>query len=240
MKVITIAITMLLLLAGSASAQTSEGTGSVLNVSGSAEVRVSPDLAVVRLGIVAQSAGAAGAQDSANMIANAILDAVRSVGIDEGQVQTARLVLSPLYGRQVPGSNEAPRIVAYRASNTVSVRVEDLDMVGDVIDSGLGAGANQLEGVSFSLIDDLPARQSALREAIVEARSKAEAMAGALGVDLATIVSVSEGNVVVQQPMMEMAAMSRRMPMQVDSATPVSPGEVSINATVSIQYRIQQ
>jgi len=94
--------------------------------------------------------------------------------------------------------------------------------------------------VSFSLIDDLPARQSALREAIVEARSKAEAMAGALGVDLATIVSVSEGNVVVQQPMMEMAAMSRRMPMQVDSATPVSPGEVSINATVSIQYRIQQ
>src|SRR5438105_2870938 len=77
------------------------------------------------------------------------------------RIQTARLVLSPVYAPRSPESRDAPRIVAYTASNTVTVRLEDLSLVGPVIDSGLKAGANQLDGVQFALRNELPTRQQA-------------------------------------------------------------------------------
>ena len=125
--------------------------------------------------------------------------------------------------------------MGYRASTTVSVRVEDIGLVGQVIDAVLNAGANQLEGVSFGVQDDQSTRQQALRQAIAEARGKAEVMADALGVSLDAIISVTEDNVLVRRPRMETA---RAMALQAD-ATPVSPGEVSVSASVSIEYRLK-
>ncbi len=208
----------------------------LLRVRGSAEVRVVPDLAVVRLGVVEEARTAREAQSAVSNVAGTILDAVRGVGIDEGNVQTVRLVLSPAYSPRQPGDREEPRIVGYRASNTLSIRVEDLGLVGQVIDAALDAGANQLEGVSFGLEDDQTVRQQALRQAIAEARGKADAMADALGVELDAIVSVTEDNVLVRQPVMETA---RVMALQGEPSTSVSPGEVSVSASVSIEYRIE-
>lgn len=210
--------------------------GPVLRVRGSAEVRVAPDLAVVRLGVAEEARTAREAQSAVNNVGGAILDAVRGVGIEERNVQTVRLVLSPVYAPRGPGDREEPRIVGYRASNTLSVRVEDLGLVGQVIDAALDAGANQLEGVSFGLEDDQTVRQQALRQAIAEARGKADAMADALGVELDAIISVTEDNVFVRQPVMETA---RVMALQGEPPTSVSPGEVSVSASVSIEYRIE-
>ncbi len=114
--------------------------------------------------------------------------------------------------------------------------VEDLGLVGQVIDAALDAGANQLDGVSFGLQDDQAVRQQALRQAIAEARGKADAMADALGVELDAIISVTEDNVFVRQPVMEAA---RGIALQVEAPTSVSPGEVSVSASVSIEYRIE-
>ena len=221
------------------SAQVTGSGEPVLMVQGRGEVRIEPDLATVRLGILEQSPTAQEAQESVNIVANGILAAVLEIGVEERQVQTARLVLSPVYSRSGRGSGEAPRIVAYRASNTVSVRVEELDSVGAVIDAALGAGANQLEGVSFGLVDDLAARADALRNAINEAQTKAAAMADALGVRLDAILSVTEGGVAVQ-PQTQIMGMARAIALQEAPGTPVSPGEVSVSASVSIRYRISQ
>ena len=211
-------------------------TDSVLRVQGTAEVRTAPDLAVVRLGVTVEAPTAREAQNGVSEVAAAILDAVRGVGIEERNVQTVRLVLSPIYAPRPPADRQPPRLVGNRASNTVSVRVEDLDLVGQVIDAALGAGANQLEGVTFGLQDDQAPRQQALRRAIAEARGKADAMAEELGVELDAIRSVTEDNVFVRQPMMEA---SRIMALQAEAATSVSPGEVAVTATVSIEYRIE-
>jgi uncharacterized protein YggE len=209
---------------------------SVLRVQGSAEVRVAPDLAAVRLGVAEEARTAQEAQSAVTEAAGAIVDAVRAVGIAERNVQTVRLVLSPVYSPRRPGNREEPRIVGYRASNTVSIRVEDLGSVGQVIDAALEAGANQMERVSFGLQDDRAVRQQALRQAIAEARGKADAMADALDVKLDAIVSVTEDNVSVRQPVMEAA---RVMALQGGASTSVSPGEVSVSALVSIAYRIE-
>lgn len=211
----------------------------VLNVTGSAQTHVAPDVATVRLGIVRQAQSARIAQEQVNVVAQAILDGITRLGLPKEKVQTSRLTLSPVYAPRNPDSRDAPRIVAYSASNVVSVTVENIAQVGPVIDAGLNAGANQLEGVNFGLRNDLPARTEALKQAVTEARRKAEAMAEALGVRLGPVMEVSEGGVSIMprgggyagdMMMREMASMA--------PPTPVSPGELEIQAHVSIRYRI--
>src|SRR4051812_34908254 len=82
----------------------------VIVVNGSAQVFVAPDEATVRLGIVRQSPNAQTAQEQANVVAQEILSAIAKVGIKPAQIQTARLVLSPVYAPRSPESRDAPRI----------------------------------------------------------------------------------------------------------------------------------
>jgi uncharacterized protein YggE len=209
----------------------------VLVVNGSAQIFVAPDEATVRLGIVRQAPTAQAAQEQANTVGKEILSAITKVGIPAAQIQTARLMLTPIYAPRNPESREAPRIVAYSATNTVSVRVDNLSLVGGVIDAGLKAGANQVEGVQFGLRNDLLSRQQALTQAVQEARSKAQVMAEALRVNLAEVLEAAEGGVSVM-PLAE-AAMAQRFALA-DASTPVSPGQIQVQANVTIRYRITQ
>src|SRR5262245_34309309 len=207
-----------------------------LVVTGEAGIFAAPDEAAVRLGIVRQATTAQGAQEQANAVAKEILNSIGKLGVGAQQIQTSRLILSPVYAPRGPESRDAPRIVAYSASNVVSVRLQDLSLVGPVIDAGLKAGANQLEGVQFGLRNEVPSRQQALKEAVAEARGKAQAMADALNVDLREVIEVSEGGVSVV-PRVEMAG--RVFTAAADVAqTPVSPGQLEIRASVTIRYRI--
>ncbi len=230
----TIAFAMLLMVA-----QRTDGASSppVLIVNGSAQILAMPDEAVVRLGIVRQSQNAQAAQEQANGVAQEILAAIEKVGIRPNQIKTARLTLSPVYAPRGPDSRDAPRIVAYNATNTVSVRLDNLSSVGAVIDAGLKAGANQLEGVQFSLRNELPSRQQALKQAVEEARSKAQAMADASRVNLVEVLEITEGNVsVVPVRLGGGVAYASSATGQVQ--TPVSAGDIEVNATVTIRYRI--
>jgi uncharacterized protein YggE len=210
----------------------------VLVGNGNAQILTAPDEATVRLGIVRQSANARTAQEQANAAAQQILAAIVKAGVPQNQIQTARLVLTPVYAPRSPESRDAPRIVAYNATNTVSVRIDNLSLVGAVIDAGLGAGANQLEGVQFGLRNELPARQEAIRKAVEEARGKAEVMADALRVTLVAVLEAIEGGVSIF-PVGE-AASPRFAAMAADMAgpTPVSPGQIQVTANVTVRYRI--
>ena len=215
-----------------------------ITVQGDAEVRRVPDEATVRLGVVAQEPTAQAAQQGANRIAQAILAAVEALGVPGEAIQTSRLVLYPVYSQpprllRQGGTEEdfVPEIVAYSASNTVSVRLADLTKVGPVVDAGIGAGANQVEGVDFRLRDDSSARTEALAEAVAEARGEAQAMARALGVTLGPVLSADEGHVSVAYPSMERAVFAR-MDMAQAAPTPVAPGDVTVSASVTVRFRI--
>lgn len=203
-------------------------------VTGNSEVRIAPDEATVRLGVTGQAPTARAAQDKVNTTAQRILAAIEKLGIKREAIQTSQLSLFPVYSQQKPGEEEAPRVVAYNASNTVSVRLTDLKLVGPVVDAGLEAGANQVEGVSFGLRNDLEARLQALKQASQEARRKADALAEALGVQIAGVQEVTEGGNVVQ-PMFDRAMFARAGG---EAATPVAPGEVTVSASVTVRYRI--
>jgi len=206
----------------------------VLTVSGMGEARVAPDLATVRLGVVAQAATARTAQEQVSRAAGAVLEAVRKQGVKAEDIQTSGLSLSPLYS-QGRNENQAPKITGYQANNTVTVRIEDLAKVGPVIDAGLGAGANTLDGVEFGLRNDEAARAQALADAAAKARAKAETLAKALGLRLGGILEVAEGGISVSPPPYTRARLAMS---EMAAETPVAPGQVGVQASVTIRYRI--
>jgi len=209
----------------------------VLTVSGDGEARTAPDEATIRLGVLAQAPTARAAQEQVNRTANAILEAVRKLGVAADQIQTQDLNLNPVYAQNQQGQEGTePRIVGYQANNVVAVRLEKLELAGPVIDAGLGAGANRLDGVLFGLRNDREARGKALAAAVSSAKSKARALAHALDVRLVRIVEIAEGGIqIAPQPLykgrmaMEMAA----------SDTPVSSGQVGVNASVTVRWEIE-
>jgi uncharacterized protein YggE len=111
------------------------------------------------------------AQDQTNRAVQAILAEISKLGVPAQKIQTSRLTLSPIYGAQRPDNREAPRVVAYNATNTVVIDLDNLARIGPVIDAGLTAGANQLEGVRFRLKDDF----ADSREGVAPGRSGSEA-----------------------------------------------------------------
>lgn len=210
---------------------------STLAVSGSGETRVAPDVATVRLGMLAQSASARAAQEAVNRVTNATVETIKKLGVKGEMIQTSELTLSPYYAQPKPGEeNNPPKIAGYQASTMVSVRLKDLALIGPVIDGGLAAGANRLDGVTFGLENDAAARAEALTRAVAEARSKAETIAGAFGVRLADILEISEGEVSVSPPPYPQARFA--MSMEASADTSVSAGQVGVAARVSVRYRI--
>jgi len=204
-------------------------------VEGTAEVRSDPDVATVRLGVVAQAPSAQAAQERASRTASAILAAVRALGVPAAQVQTSDLSLSPLYPNNPRATDEEPRIVGYQATNTVSVRLEAMGEVGQVIDAGLQAGANRVDGVDFGLRDGGPPQSRALALAVAQARQKAQAIAAALGVHLGEVLAAEEGGGGEATPRFAERGM---VAMAAKAATPISAGQITTTATVALRYRI--
>ena len=209
-----------------------------LTVRGSSEVAASPDQALVQLGAAARSERATDAQQQVNRIVAAILKAVKSAGIPAQDISTAELTLVPVYeqiSRKPAEQGGLPRIAGYSATNVVRVAVNEINKIGDVIDAGINAGANRLEGLSFALRDDTLLRQKALQQAALNARQKAEAIASALNLRIVRILEITEEGVHTLQPQFRM----QRMLSAAAEATPVEPGQIQVNASVTIGYQIE-
>lgn len=203
----------------------------VLRVVGRAEVFVAPDEAVLSLGAADVARTAREAQAALNTRLDAIMNAVRQTGVPAGKIQTSSLNLHPEYANSERG--EAPAIRGYRASGNINIRLDDLTLVGEVVDRATRAGANQVHGVSFTRRHDEQAKAEALSKAADQARAKAETLARALGVELAALMEVSEAEAVVRP----LASYGTLESARFD--TPVAPGEVSVSASVQLVYAIR-
>jgi len=208
----------------------------MITVTGNAAVEASPDEATVRIGIVHQGGSAKEAQDEANKTVQATLKAIGDLGVPPQRIQTSRLTISPMYLQPRQGSNDAPRITGYTASNVITVTLDILGLIGPVVDAGLENGANQLEGVQFGLRNDGPPRELALHLAVTEAKGKAAAIADALGVTLGPVQEVSESvsSVVPLGEDRAVFAMASRAAVP----TPVSAGQIEIRVGVVLKYAI--
>jgi hypothetical protein len=207
-----------------------------LSVVGHGEVKASPDLAFVQLAVETTAETAARATSENARRTTAVIDALKKKIGAKDRVTTTGYSLQPQYATRRPGSDAPPEITGYVASNQVRVESRDLAKVGDLIDAAIAAGANRTDLLSFTLENRSPHLREALQEAGAEARAQAESIAEALGVELGEVLNASTAGVSPPIPIYK----ERMVAMAADSmSTPVEPGEVEVNATLTVTYRIE-
>lgn len=219
---------------GAAPVEAAEEAPRRLVVTGNGEASGRPDLARISTGVVVQADTASAALAENTRAMSAVLDQLAASGVAEADVQTSQFAVTPLYERvERAQQSQPPRIVGYQVSNQVTVQVRDLDRLGATLDALVGAGANQLNGLSFEIADPKPLLEQARDAAVADARAKAERYATAAGVTLGRVLSIEEGGVHVPRPMMRAAeAMAA-------SAVPIAPGESEISASVTMVFAIE-
>jgi len=206
-----------------------------VQASGEATVTAKPDRAEISLGVTTQSgaAQAASAQNAADT--TEVLAALNKVIGGSGEIKTTGYSLAPEY--QYSNANP-PRLTGYRASNTVLVTVDDLSIVGKIVDTATKSGANNINSISFSLRDEQTARIQALSEAAERARANAEAIAKALGVRVVGVLEAEPAEMPVIRPLPMMR--SNLISASAESATtPIQTGSLDIRASVTVKLEVQ-
>ena len=217
------------LLAAPALAQTAPPA--MISVTGEATVSVAPDLAQIDAGVTTGAKTAREASEANNAAMGKVLLALKGASIDEKDFQTSRLSLQP---ESAPNRTSGPpTIVGYRASNRVTIRLRDVTKVASVIDTLVGAGANDLGGINFTVSQASKLLDEAREQAIADARRKAEIYAKAAGVTLGAPLSISEGG--APGPMAY-----RKMAAGMAASAPVAQGEETLQVTVSVAWAIKQ
>lgn len=194
-------------------------------VSGNGVIRVKPDEATLTAGVQSRGTTAEDAQSQNNATMQKVVDAIKAAGIPDANVRTSGISLYPIYA-----DNQV--VTGYSASNNVVVVVDQMSQVGAVLDAATKAGANVESSVQFGLKDDSAAKGQALQAAAADAKAKANALASALGLQITSIESVSEGSVstpVFVAPRAAAAAQSA-------ASVPVQPGEMDVTAQVTIVF----
>jgi uncharacterized protein YggE len=200
-----------------------------ISVTGEASVSVPSDLALVDGGVTSEAKTAREASDANNTAMGKVMLALKTAGIEQKDVQTSRLSLQP---QSTPNRTGPSAIVGYRASNRVTIRVRDVTKVANVIDTLVGAGANEIGGINFMVSQASKLLDEARDKAVADARRKAEIYARAAGVTLGAPLSISEEGNAPPMPY-------RKMSAGMAAAAPVAQGEETLSVTVSVSWAIK-
>ena len=201
-------------------------------VTGDSIVQAQPDTAIVTIAVVTQARRAIEAQQNNANQSDAVVRALKAAAGPGAEVKTSGYSLQPV---RVYKEGQPPVITGYEAHNSVTVTLSDLTKVGPVIDATAQAGANDVNGIAFTLRKDRPARDQALAEATREAVSKAQVIATALGGRVVRIVEVQEEGFERPRPVYETAVRT----MAVQAQTPIEVGTLDITSRVQLVAEIE-
>lgn len=214
-------------LAGPVAQQTENGTSTV-QVTGSGEVQVKPDSAVISLGVQTDASSAEEALNQNNTKMEALLKTLNQAGIPSTDIQTQILNLGPRY----ESSNDNRKLVGYTASNVVEVRTDNLDSLGSLIDDAVSGGANTVDNIRFEVSNPQRVTDQARETAFENAQHKAQQLAELANASLGPVIEMQEtsntpGPVIRS---VETAANS--------AAVPISPGSQNVNVQVQVTWTL--
>src|SRR5689334_8178501 len=208
--------------------------GTRLDVTATGEVTRVPDIAIISAGVVSRSSTATGAlQDAADRMTR-VLAALKRAGVADRDIQTSSVNLNAEY--RYP-ENQAPQLVGYTASNTVTIRFRDIRNSGKILDALVAQGANQINGPSLTIDKPEAALDEARAKAIAAGRARAELYARGLGMRVARVVAVSEsGGYAVPPPAPPVPMMMARGERV---STSIQPGEQKLQVSVAMTFELQ-
>jgi uncharacterized protein len=206
----------------------------LISARGVGKVSVKPDLALVRVGAETRAPNVTDATADVGRRMSAVLIRVKSLGVAENDITTVQYSIDPIAAPR--RTEEDPsRIVAYHVANVAQVKIRDLAAAGRILDGALGAGANTISALQFTIDDLRPAEAEARALAVKAAAATAQQLAAAAGVRLGEIVSVTEGPA-LRPPGERLLMRAAAAPAM--SAGPVESGQYEVVVSVEAQYRI--
>jgi uncharacterized protein YggE len=204
-------------------------------VSGRGEIQAAPDVAVVDLGVQAQADSVAEAQSMASQAMQDVMAALKANSIDDKDIKTTGY--NVWQQTRWDPDNQIEVVTGYQVSNSVEVKVRNVDTAGAVIDAVVQAGGDyiRVSGISFQVDDPSDYLDQAREEAMADARNKAEQLADLAGVSLGSPTFVTESS---ETPVLYPVRMASAPMEQAAGGASVNPGETTIVATVQIIYEI--
>lgn len=205
-------------------------------VYGEGRVVVSPDMATVTVGVDTRQASLAEAQAEATAMMTAIIEAATEAGVEEDDIQTVNYSVSVLQNYDENGI--AVAILGYLVSNQVQLTIRDIEGLGALLETVVGAGANSIYGISFANSDPTEAASQARRAAVEDARVKAEELAAAAGVELGEVQVLEETSSVNQPPMPFQGGGGADMSQRAGSPVPIQAGTGEVVVQVRAVFAI--
>ena len=229
-------LTPLLLL--SAQAQDMKADKRTVTVSGEGLVRVEPDQATVRFGVVTRAEDPEEARRLNAAAASEAMNAVRALGVEERKMRLETLRLQP--AREYNAQTRRWDNIGFEATRQIVVELDDLEQLPTLVAEIVQKGVNRLDGIAYDLKDRVEARNEALRKALGDARGKAALMASTLGEELGRVLTISEQSFSFPRPMVRMA----QAEMVMGKATAPEPeayaaGEIEVRAVVQVVFALK-
>jgi uncharacterized protein YggE len=231
---LALALSLLLSGAASAAAQTPAPATNVIVAQGEAILKRAPDRAWLTVATETRDPKAADARKRNAEAMTTVMAALKTAGVASDALRTTAVSVSPEFDY----NNGRSVLRGYVARNQVEVRVDDLDRLSDIIDT-VGAPktvAISLHGPRFDLKDERAARNDALRAAVEDAMTRAQAIAAGAKRAVGAIVRIEEGSTTAVPPPMPMMRMAAAPAAEM--STPVAPGEIEVQARVTVTMEI--
>ena len=218
--------------------QSPDGNGTLqgISVSGEGKATGQPDIAMLSLGISTLRPTVAEARNEAASTMQKVIDSVKGNGVAEKDIQSSQYSIYPEYDYSIVSTQ---RLIGYRITNTVTIKVRDIDKTSDVLDGATAAGGDltQVQGISFTIDEPDALRDEARIDAVNDAKARAQRLADTAGVKLGDPISITEGSVSAPIPMADAARGALGGAEQ--AQTPIQPGELDINLTVQVVFAIE-
>jgi hypothetical protein len=210
-----------------------------ITVSDSGEIYAAPDLAITSFSVVTEAKTVAEAMSENTKKMNAVITAVKEQGVEEKDLKTINFNISPhydYYGVSSIYPSGKRVLVGYDITQTLQVKIRDLEKVGNIIQAAIDNGSNEASDLQFTIDQQDELKKQAREEAINKAKAKAEELADQLGVKLVRITNFSESNFVPYYALEK--AVSPLGLSGGGSAPQIETGENKIEVTVYITYEI--
>jgi hypothetical protein len=198
-----------------------------ISVSGAGAVTSKPDQLNAEIGVISVQNSLDEALAEANSKMAAVIAALKGLGIADKDIQTSNFTIS------IERANYPGPITGYQVSNTLHVTLRDLSNAGDAIDQAVKAGANDVYSVSFAVSDTTALATQARKAAVADAMSKAQEIAGAAGVQLGRVLTITTD--AAQSP----SYYDSKILYSTSESVQLQPGELNFNANVQVIFEIK-
>jgi uncharacterized protein YggE len=177
-------------------------------------------------------------------IMNKVIDAVKTVGVKENETSTSSFSISPNYNYSQPSDTTTGNIITgFTVSNLIQIQSTNIGNVSKWFDTAIAAGANTVNSVDFTLSDKKldETKNSLIKQAIDNARTKADIAASALGLRIVGVKSASVNEFEVQSPSSIPLAKESLAPAAppANRSTPVISGEQQVSVNIGIVFSIR-